>query len=35
MLVRTDGPITTISLNRPEVRNAVDRVTEHSAPALI
>ncbi len=32
VLVRTDGPITTISLNRPEVRNAVDRVT---AEALV
>ncbi|MGV9864683.1 crotonase/enoyl-CoA hydratase family protein [Rhodococcus koreensis] len=27
VLVRTDGPVTTISLNRPEVRNAVDRPT--------
>jgi len=27
VLVRKDGPVTTISLNRPEVRNAVDRPT--------
>ncbi|TQC48933.1 crotonase/enoyl-CoA hydratase family protein [Rhodococcus sp. WS4] len=27
VLVRTTGPVTTISLNRPEVRNAVDRPT--------
>ncbi|MEU2001092.1 crotonase/enoyl-CoA hydratase family protein [Rhodococcus sp. NPDC019627] len=27
VLVRRDGPVTTISLNRPEVRNAVDRPT--------
>jgi len=33
VLVRTDGPITTISLNRPEVRNAVDRVTAESLVA--
>ena len=27
VFVRKDGPVTTISLNRPEVRNAVDRPT--------
>ncbi|NUS44423.1 MAG: crotonase/enoyl-CoA hydratase family protein [Mycobacteriaceae bacterium] len=27
VLVRSDGPVTTISVNRPEVRNAYDRAT--------
>ncbi|SOD71681.1 enoyl-CoA hydratase [Jatrophihabitans sp. GAS493] len=31
--VQTDGPVTTISLNRPEVRNAVDRPTAEALAA--
>ncbi|MDT0306255.1 crotonase/enoyl-CoA hydratase family protein [Streptomyces sp. DSM 44917] len=33
VLVRRDGPVTTVTLNRPEVRNAVDRDTAEALAA--